>query len=285
MRKLLLGSAALTASIALSGCSFLGIGGHDDYRNYQRAHAHHGAHHGHQAKQSCGSTNCLSRWNLEGGIGPSFVVDGTAVTGGRTNAGSAATIRNISMNDAYDTGWRGELGASYALTPNTKVTALGFVEEADSAGAVNWGTVGDQALTGALSDYQSYGGELGLRHYFAPTRGIILNSVRPYVEGRVGLAQVDDIAIEGAQLGGDAFNGGAPVAFYDDSLVGTAAGLVGFETPLTRYSTIALETGVRYSGGLDSDNSVLAAGNPLAGINNGGERVTIPVMLRGRYRF
>ena len=283
MRNLLLGASAITASALLSGCSFLGIGGHNDYRHYDHMSANYGVQH--HAPKACGAQNCLSRWNLEGGLGPAFMVDGTAVTGGDTNDGTGADIRTISMADAYETGYRAELGGSYALSPNTKVTALGFYTEAEDEGVLDWGTVDGEALTGRLSDYQSYGAELGLRHYFAPQRAIIVNSVRPYVEGRVGLAQVDEIDIEQVELGGDAFNGGQPVPFYESGLVGSAAGLVGIETPLTRYSTIALETGLRYTGKPDSDTSALGAGNPLAGINNGGSTLTVPLMLRGRYRF
>ena len=283
MRKLLLGASAITASVALSGCSFLGIGGHKDYRHYDHTSASYGAQP--VAPKGCGTQNCLSRWNLEGGLGPAFVVGGTAVTGNDTNEGSVAAIREISMADAYETGYRAELGGSYALSPNRKITALGFYSEAESEGRLDWGTVDGAQLTGALSDYESYGGELGLRQYFAPKRAIIVNSVRPYVEGRVGLAQVEAIDIVGAELGGEAFNGGANVPFYDGGLVGSAAGLVGVETPLTRYSTIGLETGLRYTGKLDSDTSALSPGNPLAGINNGGSTLSVPVMLRGRYRF
>ena len=286
MRKLLLGASAITATAALSGCSFLGLGGGHDYRSYDPAGSQY---YGHArpapAPAPCASNNCLSRFNLEGGLGPAFMVDGTAVTGDRTNDGSGVAIRNISMADAYETGYRAELGGSYALSPNRKVTALGFYSEAEDEGVIDWGTVGGEALTGRLSDYESYGAELGLRQYFRPRRAIIVSSIRPYVEGRVGLAQVKDINIEQASLGGAAFNGGEPVPFYESGLVGSAAGLVGIETPLTRYSTIALETGIRYQGKPDSDTSALAPGNPLSGINNGGDTLTVPVMLRGRYRF
>ena len=283
MRKLLLAATALSASAALSGCSFLGMGGHHhDYR----AHHHAGpAMHHAPAAQACGTQACLSRFNLEGGIGPAFLVGGDAVTGNDTNAGTGAAIREISMQDAYETGYRAELGGSYALAPNTKVTLMGHYAEADSEGVIDWGTVNGQALRGQLSDYESYGAELGLRHYFAPRRGIILNSVRPYIEGRAGIAQLNEVRIENATLGGDAFNGGAPVPFYDSGVVGTAAGLIGVETPLTRYSTIGIETGLRYTGKPDTDTSALGPGNPLAGINNGGDQLSVPLMLRGRYHF
>ena len=71
----------------------------------------------------------------------------------------------------------------------------------------------------------------------------------------------------------------------DKSWVPTAAGLVGIETPVARYTTIGLETGLRYQGGLESDTSVLSAGSQLGGLNNNNSRLSIPLTLRGRYRF
>lgn len=279
MRILLAGAAA----IALSGCSWLGLGSNQDYKNY--GYNANTGNYGYQAQnaapKACNSEQCLSRWNIEAAVGPSFVVSGDAITGDQANS---AGLNNISMNDAYDVGYRAELGGSYALNPNRKITANGFYEKADSDGVQDWGTVGGQNFTGALSDYESYGAELGLRQYFAPRRAPLVKSIRPYVEGKLGAAYIDDINIEGAELGGTAFSA-TDIPFYESGWVGTAAGMVGVETPLTRYSTIALETGIRYTQGPDTDTSVLAPGFPIAGTNNGGSRTTIPVMLRGRYRF
>jgi len=287
MRILLLGTAAL----ALSGCSFLGLGDkqYDNYNNqtgyYGQTAAPAAAP---MATSKCHSGNCLARWNLEGGLGTAFNVDGTAVTASQANPtnvdGLDTDFRTISMKDAYDAGKRIELGGSYALAPNTKVTLMGNYEQADSDGAQDWGTIDGEQLTGALTDYESYGVELGLRQYFKPRKGIILNSVRPYVEGRLGAAHVDDIAIRGSQLGGEVFSA-ADVPFYDGGWVGSAAGLIGVETPVAKYMTVGLETGIRYTQELDSDNSALQPGSPLAGLNNGGSRTSIPLTLRGRYRF
>ncbi len=279
MRILLAGVAA----IALSGCSFLGLGGNHDYKNY--GYNAHTGDYGYQAHtpapKPCQSNQCLSRWNLEAAVGPSFVVGGDAVTGDKANIEG---LNNISMKDAYDTGFRAELGGSYALSPNRKITGNVFLDEAQSDGVQDWGTVAGEALTGSLSDYKSYGAELGVRQYFAPRSGLILKSVRPYVEGKLGAAHLDDVRIQGAELGGAAFSA-VDIPFTESGWVGTAAGMVGVETPLTKYSTIALETGVRYTQGPKSDNSVLAPGFAIAGTNNGGSRTSIPVMLRGRYRF
>ena len=279
MRILLAGAAA----IALSGCSFLGLGGNNDYKDYgYNAHTGDYGYQAHKpAPKPCQSNQCLSRWNLEAAVGPSFLVGGEAVTGDEANI---TGLNNISMKDAYKTGYRAELGGSYALNPNRKLTGNIFLDEAQSDGRQDWGTVAGQALTGSLSDYRSYGAELGLRQYFAPRRGIILKSVRPYVEGKLGAAHLDDVRIQGSELGGATFSA-TDVPFTESGWVGTAAGMIGVETPLTKYSTIALETGVRYTQSPKSDNTVLAPGFSIAGTNNGGSRTTIPVMLRGRYRF
>lgn len=281
MRILLLGAA----TVALSGCSFLGFGGHEDYSNYN---AHNG-YYGHNsapapAPRGCQSHQCLARWNIEGGIGPSFPVDGDAVTGSKTHQIAGKDLKNLSWNDMYDTGYRAELGGSYAVNPNRKITATGFYEKAESSGEQDWGqTATGQNLRGSLSDYESYGGEIGLRQYFRPRPNVFFKSVRPYVEGRVGASYVEDISVENATVNNVAAPG-LNTRFYDSGWVGSAAALVGVETPLTRYSTIGLETGVRYTQALDSSSAV-SGSSPIAGANNSRGRTTIPVMLRGRYRF
>ncbi len=281
MRLIMLG----TAAIALSGCSFLGLGGKKVNPNYNAQTGYYGQQAATPAPNSrCHTGNCLARWNIEGGIGPSFAAGKNIITSSRTNNVEGTDFNSISFGDAYDTGVRAELGGSYALAPNTKVTLLGHYEQADSDGRQDWGTIDGEQLTGALTDYKAFGGEIGLRQYFKPTNGVILNSVRPYVEARAGVSRVSDIGVVGTELGGATFSA-AEVPLYRDSWVGTAAGLVGVETPIARYTTIGLETGVRYQGGLRSDNSVLAAGSTLGGLNNNSGRVSIPLTLRGRYRF
>ncbi|MGB6231155.1 MAG: hypothetical protein WBF53_13625 [Litorimonas sp.] len=277
MRTLLLGVAALS----LSGCSFLGLGGHG-HSDYDKNTGWYGQG---AAPSDCHSGTCLSRWNLEGGIGPSFTVGGDAVTGSQAAAGSGANIRNIDMEDAFDTGLRLELGGSYAVSPRTKITAMAYNETADSSGTLDWGTINNQRLTGALSDYEASGVELGLRHYFPPQRAVLVKSVRPYIEGRVGAAYVNGIDVENVRLDG-ARVGTGTASFTDGGWAPSAAGLVGIETPLTRYSTIGLETGIRWTDNTRSETGGLFnRSQPLAGVNNGGERVSVPLMLRGRYRF
>ncbi len=276
-----------TAAIALSGCSWLGLGNN----NHQQSYNSYKKQGGQYAKQaysaptsSCTSGNCLSRWNVEAAVGPEFSVGGgRAITGDFTSPLANTDINTIDMDDAYSTGYRAELGGSYAVSPNRKFIGNVFYSEAEGEDNLNLGTLNGDQLTGNLSDYKSYGAELGLRQYFNPVRAPLVKSIRPYVQGRVGLTRVGGIDLENTTLAGVA-NPATNAAFFDSAWVGSASGTIGVETPLTRYSTIALETGLRYVQEPGGDNSVLGGG-PLAGINQGGGRTTVPLMLRGRYRF
>ena len=282
MRILFLG----TAAIALSGCSWLGLGNNNQqsYHTYQNQGGQYAPQAYRAPVSKCNSGSCLSRWNLEAAIGPEFSVSGgRAVTGDFTSPTANADINTIDMDDAYSTGYRAELGGSYAVSPNRKFIGNVFFSEAEGEEDLNLGTLNGQQLTGTLSDHRTYGAELGLRQYFTPVRAPLVRSIRPYVQGRVGLARVEGIDLQDTTLGGVA-NPATNVAFFDGDWVGSASGTFGVETPLTKYSTIALETGIRYVQEPGGDNSDLA-GSPIAGINQGGGRTTIPLMLRGRYRF
>ena len=268
-------------ALALSGCSWLGLGHGkaDAFRAYQ---ANHGGTYGAGAYGAEPCQDCqprLSRFNIENAIGPSFLVGGDAITGDKANFTEGVTLNDVSMNDAYDVGLRAELGASYALTPSTKVVAMGHYVNHDGGDRFEIGSQNGQTLTGELTDYTSYGVELGLRQYGGIAPFPLLKSVRPYVEGRVGATQTKDIFLRNSSIAP-----GADVAFYDGNIQATAAGLVGVETPFWGNTTLGVETGLRYTAGQDSEGP-LVAGNPLAGINNGGEKWSVPVMLRGRYRF
>ena len=281
MRILLVG----VATVALSGCSWLGLGGqhnshHSNYnQNTGYYHAQHAA-----PKSSCQTNQCLSRLNLEFAGGPEWIAGGKALTGSKINDnGGIATVNDVRMRSAFDDGYRAELGGSYALNPNRKVTANAFYAEAKGQNGVELGTLNGNTVTGGFSDYESYGAEIGIRQYMQPRRGLIFNSVRPYVEGKLGAAHVDDISITNAQGGDALFADGTRL--YDGGWVPTAAGMIGFETPVLPQMTLGLESGIRYTGKLDTDTSDLGVGTLAGASNNGSDRWTVPVMLRGRYRF
>lgn len=272
MRIWLLG----VATVALSGCSWLGLGG-----NHYQSTSSYG--YNNSGPGCCKGGKAMSRWNLEAAAGPEFFVGGDILTGSEVTPAPGVVAVDQSMEDVYDPGMRYELGASYALNPNRKLTIMGSYAEAEGE-QVNFGNNGGGAITGKMGDYKRYGLEAGLRQYFMPKRAPILKSIRPYVEAKVGASKVEDIALENAMQGGGVFNGGT-VGLYQSRWVPTGAGMIGFEAPVFDRATLGLETGIRYTGAAKSDKTFLGAGNALENINNGSESWTVPVMLRGRYRF
>ncbi len=271
-----------TAAIALSGCSWMGGSKHHNGYQYSQQNSYYQGQQAQKSDKCCVNGKRLSRWNLEGAIGPEFFLGGDAITGD-TNDIDGVIPNVTSINDAFDEGLRYEVGGSYALNPNRKVTLMGSYAEADGDN-VTLGTINGDAVTGQFSDYQRYGVEVGLRQYMTPTPAPVFGSVRPYVEGKIGAAHVDDIILTNVERAGAAYNGGS-IRMYEKGWVPTAAGMVGVEAPVFKRATLALETGIRYTGVLESDTRDLGPGAPLAGTNNGMESWTVPVQLRGRFRF
>ena len=274
LQLLLFGSA----TVALSGCSWLGLGGG---KSYSPAAAPVAGGTYAPAAPCCGER--FSKFNVEGAVGTSMIMAGDMVTGQSAHNLGTNNLRDISFDTLYKDGLRVEGGVSAALAPNTKATLMGNYAKYDGEGAVDWGQIGGQQLTGGLSDYTTYGAEAGLRQYAPVYRAPLVQSVRPYVEGRVGANYVEGIDIRGAALDGQAL--GTDIGFYDGSWVPTAAGLVGVETSFLGNSTLALESGIRYSGALKASDDFITPGSALAGSNNSKDRWSVPVMLRGRYRF
>lgn len=242
------------------------------YKKPQRTHAHNGF-------GPCCNT---STWGLEAAVGPEYFVDGDILTG-KTHSLPGITANKVGLDDGFDNGLRYELGASKTLNPNRKLTVMAHYAQADG-NDITLGEIAGDAVTGRLSDYERYGIEAGLRQYFKPSRAPIVKAIRPYVEGRLGAAHYDDVRLTNAERAGASYNGGT-VGLYESGWVPTAAGLVGVEAPIFKRATLALESGLRYSGNLEKDTTDLGAGAPFGGTNSGGDQWTVPVMLRGRYRF
>lgn len=287
MRYLLCGVAA----VALSGCSWLGLG--------KTQHPSIGPGDYHAAP--LGDPNCctngqtLSRWNLEGGIGTELITGGESITGSKAhqnNVFPTNTFRNVNAQDAYDPGTTARLGISYAMTPNSKYTIEAFSSQSDGKD-VNWGTQGVNQLRGRMSDYKAQGVEFGYRKYMPIARAPFVHSFRPYLGANVGVAHLDDAVLTNIrEVGAGVPDPRTPTSLkmYESGWVPTLGANIGFETPLTRRATIGVETGFRWTGRPAADDADIGGvGTPFnqryAGINNGGDRYTIPLTIRGRYRF
>ena len=202
----------------------------------------------------CVGGESLSRWNVENNIGADFIVGGDAITGSQAHPGfpgPATALIDVDMKDAYATGYRSALGGSYALNPNRKITAQAFIARADG-NEVTFGSQGGQALRGTMSDFKSYGVEAGLRQYIQPIGVPLLKSVRPYVEGKLGVAYVDDISLNNInQAVVTSPLTPTSLAMYQSSWVPTASALIGVETPVLNRFTMGVETGIRYAGSFE----------------------------------
>ena len=283
MRYLLCGAAA----VALSGCSWMGLGSGQSY-NAGNTYSQNTSN-----DECCVGGKTLSRWNIESGIGAETFVGGNAISGSKAAPGfinPTTTLQDVKLSDAYAVGYRAELGGSYALNPNRKLTLQGVYSQFDG-NEVTWGTQDAATLRGTLSDFKSYGIEAGIRQYVLPKCFPILKSVRPYIEGKAGVAYVDAIRLEGINEVGGPANPGTPtsLAFYEAGWVPTAAGLIGVETPVFNRFTMGIETGIRYSGVQKTDRTDTGVPGAFSsrynGANNGGDRWSVPLTIRGRYRF
>lgn len=274
------------STMALSGCSlFSGWGGNSHNNSINAPYGQsNSAGVYNPGSACCSGGNQLSKWNLEAELGTEATLGGTLLNSSRATLPAGligASVRDIDMDDAYNPALRASLGTSYALSPTRKITGTVSYTKADS----NRRTIGN--FTGAAggsnyqltpSTYESLGLEAGLRQYFQPKVVGQSFGYRPYVEGRIGAAKVKDINVTTTSQGVVS----APSRLYNGGWVPTGAALIGVETPVFNRATIGLETGVRYAGELDRASS---ANVNLAAAADDGSRWSIPVTLRGRYRF
>ena len=247
---------------------------------YNRGAHHSGAYHGagHNSGHSAHGGYAGKRenpWTVMGALGADIPTGGVILRG--TNA-AGANFNNITHDDAFDAGLRAELGVARSLRKNRMVTGNLFWAENEGQ-RVNLRDTG-AGLSGKFSDHESYGAELGLRQYVTLPKN---PDYKPYVEGRVGAAYIDDINIEDFRSNAAAAGSGTNVSFLEGGWVPTGAALIGVERPISSNAMLGLETGLRYSGALDGGNVTGAAA--LAGANDYDERWSVPVNIRGRYRF
>ena len=264
------------SSLALSGCSFLG--GNSSHGNAQKSSSY--------TSQSSSNDSCcgatLSRWNAEGGIGADFLIGGEAFKADEARGVTAGQeLKEVSMSDAYEVGMRAELGGSFALNPSRKITGQVTYSQAEGK-VMDLGTQNGNALSGEFTNYQSLGLEAGIRQYFRPRIAGKRLNYRPYVEGKLGAQKIDDIDLMYIEEGQAAVS---TTEFYDGGWVPTVAATVGVETPMFKRGTLGIETGIRYSGALDSSESLNTQAPQFSGTNNGSEVWTVPLTIRGRYRF
>lgn len=132
-------------------------------------------------------------------------------------------------------------------------------------------------VLGTFSDYKSLGVEVGYRYYFM-TSGY----ARPYIAGRLGATQTDDI--RATFVIPDADITIVDVPFTEKKWAGSAGLDVGVNIPVSERFSISAETGLRYIADLSGDDSAIG-GLGLGSINDAGKRISVPFTLIGRFDF
>jgi len=216
---------------------------------------------------------------FNGPAAPSITVTGTATL----------TVPSRSFADVYDTPI--QLGASvnYGLSDHDEISGRfrWLHADADTFNAMNVSasvtvnnhTVGaSTSLQGKFSNYDEEGLELDYRHFFDTSWA----GFHPYVGALVGAKYNDAISLNLLYQGTTIASG---IHFYGSGISLSSGLSAGFRYDVASNVALGLETGIRYEGTLDRDNSSLSGSGGLSGINSGGDRWDIPILAGATIRF
>lgn len=201
---------------------------------------------------------------------------------GNINGSTIGSINNQTVviltnqyEEVYGTGLHFRVGGGYMLNPTTEARVALSVQALDPDLAT-LGDYGASPLYGQYTDYESTTLDFGLRKY-----GRSNTSMRPYVEGSIGLGFINEIdlglAAPQANLVTDANN------FYEQTASFTWAVQAGLLWNMSNRLGGFAQLGLRYVSGLaDVDNFV---GQGLESINDNSSRWTLPFLIGVRVGF
>lgn len=233
-------------------------------------------------------------WSVAVSGGGSFPVGGTMHGGANapvsdlgalnpdlTGVPATLQIQERSQNNVYDTGWSigGEIG--YALSDSGEAL-LGVRYAKASGNRINVGSAAAGApvdaslpVFGDFGDYEALSIELGYRQYLGAMGG-----VTPFVSARAGATRISAISADfTVPDAGIALNN---VAFSKASWVFSGGAALGVSVPLTDKISLEPEVGIHYADGAKGDDAALG-GLGLGGINDKGQRWSVPVSLRLKF--
>jgi len=199
---------------------------------------------------------CDPRWYISLGGSVDFPF-GDFSNGVSEDINGEATLDVLSRDydDVYSDWWniQGEVG--YVLTNHIELFGNFRYTHAESkivTGSVLDFGFFDLEFVSQYGDYNSYGGELGIRYFFMDKEA----RIRPYVSLSAGATFVDSIGLraESEFFGNNftAYDG----PFYDETVVGTVTGLVGVEFQVIPCKfSVGIDAGLRWNSGLDGNDS------------------------------
>ena len=199
---------------------------------------------------------CDPRWYVSLGGSVDFDVNSDFASGFTAEPIGAADVTIVSRDydDVFEGTYniQGEVG--YVLTNHIELFGTFRYTHADSKIVTgSFSDFGNFQLNyvSQYGDYDSFGGELGLRYYFLPKDA----KIRPYVSVSGGAAFVQAIGLHA-----DSSFLGTPFtfyddSFYDDSIVASISGLLGVEFNVTCHLSVGIDAGLRWQSELEDDDS------------------------------
>jgi opacity protein-like surface antigen len=216
-------------------------------------------------------------WSVEFGIGWDNSISGNINSSaiGRINNQAVVVLRN-SYEDVYGTGLHLRFGGGYMIDEVSELRATFTLQSLDADLAV-MGDIGSSKLYGQYQDYQSFGLDVGFRRYvYGQDR-----EFRPYAEGTIGMAFVDETDVEliapSINLSGNATD------FYDRTAAFSMGANVGVLWQLAEQFGTFGQIGVRYVTGMSAVDGLEGTG--LESINDKSARWTLPFLIGVRARF
>jgi hypothetical protein len=190
-------------------------------------------------------------------------------------------IQDRSQNDVYDTGWNLGAELGYALSDSGEAL-LGVRYLKANGNRINVGGAAAGApvnatlpVFGDFGDYKALSIELGYRQYLGDTSG-----VTPFLSGRIGTTRIS--AIQANFTVPDAGITLNNVPFSKSSWVVSGALAVGVSLPLGERVRLEPEVGLQYIDGAKGSDAALA-GLGLGGINDKGNRLSVPINVRLKF--
>ena len=185
------------------------------------------------------------------------------------------TIFERSWRQTYEPAFRRvAVLIGFGITPNTEIVARGGVYEMKSPG-LQAGTIEGSDLFMQLEPYKEYEVDLSYRFYLAwRTR------MKSYIAPAAGVKFLDRILIESA-FSPDRNSAIFNVPLFEASTVFAFGADIGFTIDLGSTFYVGLEAQIRYQTSFTAAETFPG----LAGINDGGNRLSAPVVLSAGLRF
>lgn len=231
------------------------------------------------APQARGCGGAALPFGFEAGIGTNFSIDGDIFPGEVSKPflggpGSVSDLAPVSYKDAYKEAVHYDLAATYDVDPSTTLIArVGYSNSEGNrllVGQVDDGAGLTEDLYAEFSDLEEVTLEGGIRKYMGGWNNRF-SGVRPYVGATAGFTH--NAGVDLTQSSATLVDPAIFVQEYIDAgWQPTASGVIGAEMQVGARTAIGVETGIRWSDDLDTNFET-------------GDRISIPVRLRGRVSF